>query len=249
MGAALGDAAWMTGLERNSDLIVMSAYAPLLVNVDPGGMQWETDLIGYNAIKSYGSPAYYAQVMFASYLGDHTVASKLENAGPKLFYSSTINTAKKQLYLKLVNASSDPQPVQLALPGAQPKVLSKTDSPQRARHPNHQQHRRSQSARAGGVIRTRCGRQLPAHATGVFNPGVANRSALKINCVTQDPKVPGGNSRKIAQGGAQRNPGIANKMNLSPGGTPEPSRIFFGWRNSPRMTAVKVSEKDEGAPS
>src|SRR5579863_8207572 len=107
MGAALGDAAWMTGLERNSDLIVMSSYAPLFVNVDPGGMQWETDLIGYNAMKSYGSPAYYAQVMFASYLGDHTVASQIENAGPKLFYSATLNTAKKQLYLKLVNASSD----------------------------------------------------------------------------------------------------------------------------------------------
>ncbi len=125
MGAALGDAAWMTGLERNSDLIVMAAYAPLLVNVNPGGMQWETDLIGYNAMKSYGSPSYYAQVLFASYLGDHTVASKLENAGAKLFYSATINTAKKQLYLKLVNASSDPQPVQLALLGAQPKVMAK----------------------------------------------------------------------------------------------------------------------------
>ncbi len=125
MGAALGDAAWMTGLERNSDLIVMSSYAPLLVNVNPGGMQWETDLIGYNAIKSYGSPAYYAQVMFASYLGDHTVASKLENAAPKLFYSATINTAKKQLYLKLVNASSDPQPVQITLPGSQPKASAK----------------------------------------------------------------------------------------------------------------------------
>ncbi len=117
MGAALGDAAWMTGLERNSDLIVMSSYAPLLVRVDPGGMQWETDLIGYNAMKSYGSPAYYAQVMFASYLGDHTVASKLENGGAKLFYSATLNTAKKQLYLKLVNASSDAQPVELAIPG------------------------------------------------------------------------------------------------------------------------------------
>ena len=64
MGAALGDAAWMTGLERNSDFIVMAAYAPLLVNVNPGGMQWETNLIGYDTLKSYGSPAYYAQVMF-----------------------------------------------------------------------------------------------------------------------------------------------------------------------------------------
>ena len=49
MGAALGDAAWMTGMERNSDLILMSSYAPLLVNVNPQGMQWQSDLIGYNA--------------------------------------------------------------------------------------------------------------------------------------------------------------------------------------------------------
>jgi alpha-N-arabinofuranosidase len=125
MGAALGDAAWMTGLERNSDLIVMAAYAPLLVNVDPGGMQWETNLIGYNAMKSYGSPAYYAQVMFASYLGDHTVAGKLDSQNPTLFYSATLNTAKKQLYLKLVNASSDPQPIHLAMPNAHPAAEAK----------------------------------------------------------------------------------------------------------------------------
>ena len=56
--AALADAAWLTGLERNSDLIIMSCYAPLFVNVNPGGMQWSTDLIGYNALSSYGSPSY-----------------------------------------------------------------------------------------------------------------------------------------------------------------------------------------------
>ena len=122
MGAALGDAAWMTGLERNSDIVVMAAYAPLLVNVNPGGMQWETDLIGYDTMKSYGSPAYYAQVMFASHLGDHTVASKLENAEPKLSYSATTDTAKKRLYLKLVNGSSAPQTLQIDLAAA--KVAS-----------------------------------------------------------------------------------------------------------------------------
>ena len=117
-GAALGDAAWMTGLERNSDIVIMAAYAPLLVRVDPGGMQWETDLIGYNGMKSYGSPAYYAQVLFGSYLGDHTLGSKLEGAGPKLFYSITGSAAKKKLYLKLVNASSDPQSIDLNVDGA-----------------------------------------------------------------------------------------------------------------------------------
>ena len=70
-----GDAAFLTGLERNSDVVVMSAYAPLFVNVNPGGMQWSSDLIGYDALNSYGSPSYYAQVMFASCLGDHTLNS------------------------------------------------------------------------------------------------------------------------------------------------------------------------------
>jgi alpha-L-arabinofuranosidase len=47
----------------------MSAYAARFVNVNPGGKQWSTDLIGYDALNSYGSTAYYAQVMFASCLG------------------------------------------------------------------------------------------------------------------------------------------------------------------------------------
>ncbi len=127
-GAALGDAAWMTGLERNSDIVIMAAYAPLFVNVNPGGMQWETDLIGYNTMNSYGSPAYYAQVLFAKYLGNEVVASDLKGAGPKLFYSITKNAAKKQLYLKLVNASSDPQQISIELPGAKLASSAKMES-------------------------------------------------------------------------------------------------------------------------
>jgi alpha-N-arabinofuranosidase len=118
MGAALGDAAWMTGMERNSDLVVMASYAPLFVNVNPGGMQWETDLIGYDAVNSYGSPAYCAQVMFGSYVGDHTLASKVEGAGPKFFYSVTGDSAKKRVYLKLVNGLSTSQPVDIDFSGA-----------------------------------------------------------------------------------------------------------------------------------
>ena len=122
-GAALGDAAWMTGMERNSDIIVMASYAPLLVNVNPGGMQWETDLIGYDAMRSYGSPAYYAQVMFGSYVGDSTLASNLENGGEKLFYSVTKDSKRKRVYLKLVNAASVSQAVDLKFAGA---TLAKT---------------------------------------------------------------------------------------------------------------------------
>lgn len=117
-GAALGDAAWMTGMERNSDLIVMSSYAPLLVNVDPGGMQWESDLIGYDAMHSYGSPSYYAQVMFAGNVGDQIVPADQQGGGPRFFYSVTRDTSKKRLYLKLVNADSTSQSVDVKIDGA-----------------------------------------------------------------------------------------------------------------------------------
>jgi alpha-L-arabinofuranosidase len=124
-GAALGDAAWMTGLERNSDVIIMAGYAPLLVNVNPGGLQWDTDLIGYDALRSYGSPSYYAQAMFSNYLGDVTLSSNVDHAMPKLFYSITKDTRKKQIYLKLVNAASIPQPVDIAFEGGKPVPTGK----------------------------------------------------------------------------------------------------------------------------
>jgi alpha-N-arabinofuranosidase len=114
-GAALGDAAFLTGLERNSDVVLMAAYAPLFVNVNPGGMQWTSDLIGYDALNSYGSPSYYTQVMFASCLGDHTLNSTIEGAGERFFYSATASPDK--LCLKLVNAASAAQPLAIALAG------------------------------------------------------------------------------------------------------------------------------------
>ena len=70
MEAAIGDAANMAGLERNAGLVMMHCYAPLFVNVNPGAMQWTSDLIGYNAMSAYGSPAYWAQHMFANHHGD-----------------------------------------------------------------------------------------------------------------------------------------------------------------------------------
>jgi alpha-L-arabinofuranosidase len=112
-GAALGDAAWMTGMERNSDIILMAAYAPLLTNLNAEAMQWQPNLIGYDAQRSYGSPSYYAQVMFANHLGDKTLDTRLQGAGPKFFCSVTKDTSKKRLYVKLVNASSKPQPVEI----------------------------------------------------------------------------------------------------------------------------------------
>jgi len=116
-GAALSDAAWMTGLERNSDLVVMASYAPLLVNVNPLAAQWGTNLIGYNALHSYGSPSYYAQVMFSDYLGTQVVASQLRGAGPLCFESVTRDAATHTLYVKIVNAAPRPQPLTLRIEG------------------------------------------------------------------------------------------------------------------------------------
>ena len=107
----------MTGMERNSDIVIMASYAPLLVNVNPGGMQWESDLIGYDAINSYGSPSYYAQVLFSNHIGDQILNATLEAAAPKLFYSVTRNSSDGTIYLKLVNASSTPQPLHIQLTG------------------------------------------------------------------------------------------------------------------------------------
>jgi len=115
--AALGDAAWMTGMERNSDIVIMASYAPLFVNVNPGGMQWATDLIGYNALSSYGSPSYWAQVLFGSYLGTEAVASTLTNGGPRVYASVTRDEKLHKLFIKMVNASSETLPLSIALSG------------------------------------------------------------------------------------------------------------------------------------
>ncbi len=106
MNAALGDAAWMTGMERNSDIIVMSCYAPLFVNVEAGGMQWATDLIGYDSLRSYGSPSYYAQVLFSNHVGDEILNGDLQSEDPRVFYSATRDSKSGTIYLKVINAST-----------------------------------------------------------------------------------------------------------------------------------------------
>ncbi len=116
-GDALGDAAWMTAMERNSDLILIASYAPLLVNVSPGAMQWPTDLIGFNAETTYVSPSYYAQSLFAAHLGDGTAKSSITGTGDRFFYSATVGAADHVLHLKLVNATSRDQPLAIDLAG------------------------------------------------------------------------------------------------------------------------------------
>jgi alpha-L-arabinofuranosidase len=118
-GDALGDAAFMTSMERNSDLIKIASYAPLLVNVNPGAMQWPTDLIGYDALTSYGSPSYYAQCMFGGHIGDGQPQNSITGVDPnaRFFYSVTESSDTRVLHLKLVNATTMDQPLDISLKG------------------------------------------------------------------------------------------------------------------------------------
>jgi alpha-N-arabinofuranosidase len=144
LNAALGDAAWMTGMERNSDLVILSCYAPLFVNVNkatstaPKAWQWDSDLIGYNALTSFGSPSYYVQKIFSNYIGNKVVpltglniptqtrpATKKDSADkkmpqpiPAMFYVATKDTKTGKIFLKVVNATGKPQQVDIELNGA-----------------------------------------------------------------------------------------------------------------------------------
>ena len=137
MNAALGDAAFLTGLERNSDLVLMHCFAPLFVNVNPGGMQWKSDLIGYNALTSYGSPAYHVQKMFSNNLGDEIVPFEAKDLPvqikkpnsrdsargvqpksiPSMFFAASKNTKTGVIYLKVVNSAATAQNVKISLEG------------------------------------------------------------------------------------------------------------------------------------
>jgi len=75
---ALADAAWLTGLERNADVVMMNSYAPLFVNVNPGGRQWAVNLIGYDVQTSFGSPSYYVQKMYSRNRGDVVLPAKFD---------------------------------------------------------------------------------------------------------------------------------------------------------------------------
>jgi len=145
MAGALGDAAWMTGMERNSDIVLIASYAPLFVNVSdliPGGsMQWRTDLIGYDALNSYGSPSYYAQKMFSQYHGDTILVTDSANIPTrlwqppakrrngvlqprppaqmirKIFFDATRDSQNGTIFLKMVNTLGTSEPVTVEISG------------------------------------------------------------------------------------------------------------------------------------
>ncbi|MBP2327421.1 alpha-L-arabinofuranosidase [Kibdelosporangium banguiense] len=73
-GNALAEAAYMTGLERNADVVKLASYAPLLANTDY--VQWRPDMIWFNNQASWGSTSYETQKLFMTNVGEHVVPSK-----------------------------------------------------------------------------------------------------------------------------------------------------------------------------
>ncbi len=108
--AALSEAAFLTGVERNGDHVVMACYAPLFGRI--GHSQWQPNLIWFDKSASYGTPSFFVQKLFAEFLPDSVIAHECGDGSIKI--SAGIKAGK--LIVKLVNISGEEKSV--ALPEA-----------------------------------------------------------------------------------------------------------------------------------
>ncbi len=120
--AALLEAGFMTGLERNADIVTMATYAPLFAHVE--GWQWRPDMIWYDNMSSFKSCSYYVQQLFCHYKGTNVLnltMNKRVVAGDSdqngLYASSVLDKDANAIYVKIVNISKKPQPVKVTLKG------------------------------------------------------------------------------------------------------------------------------------
>jgi len=120
LGNSIGEAAFMTGLERNSDVVLMSSYAPLFANYNH--TQWNPDLIGYDQLTSFGATSYWVQQMFARNVGDKVLPVTASAAG--LYCSATVDSRSGQVYLKIVNPGAQDVPAQVFFGGRKAQVAS-----------------------------------------------------------------------------------------------------------------------------
>ncbi len=116
---ALSEAAFMTGLERNADIVHLTSYAPLMAHTE--AWQWTPDLIWFNNLKSYGTPNYYVQKLFANYPGTHLVAVELNGQKPigqqGIYASAVTDQDKNQIVVKLVNKNPSEKKLNIDLEG------------------------------------------------------------------------------------------------------------------------------------
>lgn len=122
--AALSESAFMTGLERNADVVRLSSYAPLFANVD--AWQWRPDLIWFNSLQSIKTPNYYVQQLYAHYKGTDVI-STLSDGKPLegqdgLYASSVIDADSNTLIIKIVNNKDSYSQIDFNVKGLKDKL-------------------------------------------------------------------------------------------------------------------------------
>lgn len=126
--AALSEAAFLTGLERNGDIVTMSSYAPLFAHVS--AWQWSPNLIWFDNMQVYGSPSYYVQQLFSLNKGCYIVPVALKGMGKQngLYASSVYDDKQQKLIVKVVNSTDSKIDLNFDLQSQKPihRIATKT---------------------------------------------------------------------------------------------------------------------------
>jgi len=113
---ALSEAAFMTGLERNADVVHLASYAPLFAHAE--GWQWTPDLIWFDNLNTYATPNYYVQKLFSNNKGTHVLPVDNKSG---LYASSVLDKNANEVIVKIVNSGSEAQSTSIALKGGKAK--------------------------------------------------------------------------------------------------------------------------------
>lgn len=117
--AALAEAAFMTGLERNAAVVNMASYAPLFANTE--GWQWAPDLIWVDNMNIYGTPNYYVQKLFSTNKGTQVSTALLDGKALSgqdgLYVSAVLDELKKEVIVKMVNTNETERTKQVNFEG------------------------------------------------------------------------------------------------------------------------------------
>ncbi|KAJ7221862.1 alfa-L-arabinofuranosidase precursor [Mycena haematopus] len=114
MQSSTGEAAFMTGLERNSDIVFSASYAPLLNHV--ANSQWTPNLVSFDAGGVYPSTSYYVQKLFSLNRGDEYLPSTLPSPTGTLFWSVVRKTSTREIIIKISNTVGTAAPLTFVLP-------------------------------------------------------------------------------------------------------------------------------------
>ena len=118
--AALSEAAFMTGLERNAGVVSMASYAPLFAHAE--GWQWTPDLIWVDNLHAYGSPNYQVQKLYSLNKGTNVVPALRNNlplsGQDSLYLSAVIDAGTKEVIIKVANVSAKAQNINMEIAGA-----------------------------------------------------------------------------------------------------------------------------------